>query len=101
MGKELQGHVRAAPGAVDREEAQARAGQAVQMAVGVGHELVALLGRGVERDRRVDAVLLAEGYLLVAAVDGARARVHQVLHRVVAAGLQDVEEADQVAVDVG
>ena len=93
-------HVGAAHRAVHREEPQPRRGDRIELGVGGGHELVALLGRGVERDRRVDAVLLAEGHLLVAAVDGARARVHQVLHRVVAAGLQDVEEADQVAVHV-
>lgn len=95
------GHVGPAHGAVNREEAQAGGRDGVELGVGGGHELVGLLGGGVERHRRVDAVLLGERHLLVAAVDRAGARVDQVLDRVVAAGLEHVEEADEVALQVG
>jgi hypothetical protein len=44
-----QRHVGATPGTVDGEEAQARGGQAVEVGVGVGHQLVGLLARRVER----------------------------------------------------
>lgn len=94
------GHVGPAHGAVHREEAQAGSRYGVEFGVGGGHELVGLLGGGVERHRRVDAVLLGERHLLVAAVDRTGAGVDEVPDRVVAAGLKDVEEADQVALEV-
>lgn len=101
LGEAEVGHVGPAHGAVHREEAQAGRGDGVELGVGGGHELVGLLGGGVERNRRVDAVLLGERHLLVAAVHRAGAGVDQVLDRVVAAGLEDVEEADEVALQVG
>lgn len=42
------GHVRPAAGAVDGEEPQACGRYVVELTVGVGQQLVALLGRGVE-----------------------------------------------------
>lgn len=101
LGEAEVGHVGPAHGAVHREEAQTGRGDGVELGVGGGHELVGLLGGGVERRRRVDAVLLGERHLFVAAVDRAGARVDQVLDRVVAAGLEHVEEADEVALEVG
>lgn len=101
LGEAEVGHVGPAHGTVDREEAQAGRGDGVELGVGGGHELVGLLGGGVERHRRVHAVLLGERHLLVAAVYRAGARVDQVLHRVVAAGLKHIEEADEVALEVG
>ena len=101
LGKAEVGHVGPAHGAVHREEAQTGGRDGVELGVGGGHQLVGLLGGGVERHRRVDAVLLGERHLLVAAVDRAGAGVDQVLDRVVAACLKDVEEADEVALEVG
>ena len=101
LGEAEVGHVGPAHGAVHREEAQAGRGDGVELGVGGGHELVGLLCGGVERNRRVDAVLLRERYLLVAAVDRAGACVDEVLDRVVAASLKDVEEANEVALEVG
>lgn len=101
LGEAEVGHVGPAHGAVHREEAQAGRGDGIELGVGGGHELVGLLCGGVERHRRVHAVLLGERHLLVAAVDRAGAGVDQVLDRVVAAGLEHVEEADEVALEVG
>lgn len=101
LGESEVGHVGPAHGAVHREEAQAGRRDGVELGVGGGHELVGLLSGCVERHRRVDAVLLGERHLLVAAVDRAGAGVDQVLHRVMAAGLEHVEEADEVALEVG
>ena len=101
LGEAEVGHVGPAHGAVHREEAQTGGRDGVELGVGGGHQLVGLLGGGVERHRRVDAVLLGERHLLVAAVDRAGAGVDQVLDRVVAACLKDVEEADEVALEVG
>ena len=96
LGEPEVGHVGPAHGAVDSEEPQARRRDRVELGVGVGHELVRLLGGRVEGHRRVHAVLLGEGHLLVAAVDGARGRVHEVPDRMPAARLQHVEEAHEV-----
>lgn len=101
LGEAEVGHVGPAHGAVHREEAHAGRGDGIELGVGGGHELVGLLCGGVERHRRVHAVLLGERHLLVAAVDRAGAGVDQVLDRVVAAGLEHVEEADEVALEVG
>lgn len=100
LGEAEVGHVGPAHGTVHGEEAQAGRRDGVELGVGGGHELVGLLGGGVERHRRVHAVFLGERHLLVAAVDRAGAGVDEVLDRVVAAGLEDVEEADEVALEV-
>ena len=99
--KEHRGHVRPAPGAVDREVAQARHRDAVELAVGVRHQLVALLRRGVERDGIVDLVGLAVWHLRVQAVDAGGRGVNQMPYPVVAARFQDVQEACQVRLQVG
>src|SRR5690606_36141907 len=94
-------HVRSPPGPVDGEEAQAGAGNAEQVTVGVGHQLVGLLGGGVEGQRVVDVVVHRIGHLLVGAVHRAGRGVQQVLHGMGAAAFQDVQEAVQVAACVG
>lgn len=101
LGEAEVGHVGSAHGTIHREEAQSGRRDGVELGVGGGHELVGLLGGGVERHRRVHAVLLGERHLLVAAVDRAGAGVDEVIDRVVAACLKDVEEADEVALEVG
>jgi hypothetical protein len=67
----------------------------------VRHQLVGLLGRGVQADRVVDVVALGEGHAGVAAVDAGTRGVDQMLNRVLAAAFEDVHEADQIAVDLG
>lgn len=101
FGEAEVGHVGPAHGAVHGEEAQAGGRDGVELGVGSCHQLVRLLGGRVERDRRVDTVPLGERHLLVAAVDRAGAGVDEVLDRVVAASLKDVEEADEIALEIG
>ena len=74
-------HVGPAPWAVDREETQPGARQPVEVGVGVGHQLVGLLGGGVERQRVVDVVVDRERHRGVGAVDRARRGVDQVRAR--------------------
>ena len=100
VGKAKVGHVGPSGGAIDGEEAQAGGGYVVELAVAVGHELVALLGGGIEAHGIVHAVVGAEGHLAVAAIHGAGAGIHQVLHGMVSARLQDVVEAHDVALDI-
>ena len=101
LGEAEVGHIGPAHGTVHGEEAQAGGRNGVEFGIGGGHQLVGLFRGCVERHRRVHAVLLGERHLLVAAVDRAGAGVDQVLDRVVAAGLEHVEEADEVALQVG
>ena len=63
----------------------------------MGHQLVALLRGGVEAHGVVHLVVRRIGHLLVAAVYGGTAGVDQVLHFVMAAGLEQVVEPDEVA----
>lgn len=101
VGEAEVGHVGAASGSVDGEEAESRAGDVVELAVGVRHEFVALLGGGVQRDRVIDLVVGGIRNLLVAAVHAGGARVHEVFDLIVATCFQDVVETDEVALDVG
>ena len=101
LGEQEQGHVRPAPGTVDREEAQSGGRQAEEMAVGVGHQFVGLLGGGVERHRMVDVVVHRKRHPGVGAVDRTRRGIDQVLDPGVPAALEEIDKADQVGVDVG
>lgn len=65
------------------------------------HQLVGLLGSSIQRNRVIHLVIGRVGHLLVAAVDGAGRCIHQMLHGIVAAGFQNVIEANHVALDVG
>ena len=66
----------------------------------MGHQLIALLGSGIQTDRVIDLVFRGIGYLLVAAIDRGAAGIDQVLHFVMAASLQNVVETYQVTLDV-
>ena len=101
VGEAEVGHVRATCRAIDGKEAEACARDVVELAVGVCHELVALLGGSVQRDRVIDFVVGGVRDLLVAAVHAGGARVHEVLDFKVSAGFQNVVESDEVALDVG
>ena len=65
------------------------------------HQLVALFAGGVQTNRIVDLVVFAVGHLAVEPVYGTRRGENQVLDFKVAAGFQDVQEADHVALKVG
>ena len=107
IGEAKVGHVRAASRAVDSEKAQARAGDVVELGVGVGHEFIALFGGGVEADGVVHLVVCGIRDLFVGAVHTGRTGVDQVPHARrtavigVAAGFEDVVETGQVGVYVG
>ena len=69
LGKEEQRHIRSTPGAVDGKEAQARGREPVEMTVGVRHQLIGFLGRGIKVDRVIDVVMLRARQPGVSAVD--------------------------------
>ena len=65
------------------------------------HQLIGLLGSRIQRNRIVHLVIGGVGHLLVAAVDRAGRCIHQMLHGIMAAGFQNVIEANHVTLDVG
>ena len=69
VGKAEVSHVGTAGGAIDGEEAEAGRGDVVELRVGMGHQLVALLGGGVEAHGVVYLVVCRIRHFLVAAVD--------------------------------
>ena len=105
VGEAEVGHVGAAGGAIDGKEAQACAGDVVEFAVGVGHELVALFGGGVQRYGVIDFVVGGVRDFFVAAIDAGRACIDEVFEFAFAcacaASFQNIVKADEVALDVG
>lgn len=76
IGETEVGHVRAACRAIDGKEAKSRTRDVVKLAVGVGHELVALFGSGIQRNRVVHLVFGGIGDFLVTTVHARRTGVH-------------------------
>ena len=101
VGEAEVSHVGTACGTIDGEEAQTGRGDVVEFRVGMGHQLIALLGGGVEAHGVVHLVVCRIGHFLVAAIDGRRRSIDQMLHFMVAAGLEDVVESYEVALDIG
>ena len=70
VGEAKVSHIGTAGGAIDCEEAEAGRGDVVELRVGMGHQLVALLGGGIEAYGVVHLVVCRIRHLLVAAIDG-------------------------------
>ena len=81
LGEQIGGHVRAAPGSIHGKEAQPGTGQAVEPAIALGDQLAGALGRGIERDRMIGAVLDGERLLRVGAIDRGRTGVDEAFQR--------------------
>ena len=69
IGEAEVSHVGTTCGAIDGEEAQAGRGNVVELRVGMGHQLVALLRGGVEAYGVVHLVVCRIRHFLVAAID--------------------------------
>ena len=67
----------------------------------MGHQFIRLFGRGIERDRVINTVMLAERRHLVAAIDRGRTGIDQMLDRVMPTPFKNVHEAGQIGVDIG
>ena len=96
-----QRHVGPSPRPIDREEPQARRRQPEQMTVAVRHQFVGALGRRVELQGVIGAVMLAERQPRIRAIDAAGAGIDEVRRGGMAARLEDIGKADQVALDIG
>ena len=100
-GEQHRGHVRPSPRPIHREEAQTGGRQPVQVAVGVGHQLIGFLAGGIQAHRVVDRLALVKGQVAVAAIHRTAGGIHQVTNVVVTAAFQDVAKPHQIALDVG
>ena len=69
VGEAEVSHIGTTSGAIDGEEAQAGRGDVVELAIGMGHQLVALLRGGIKRHGIIDLVVCRIRHLLVAAID--------------------------------
>ena len=69
VGEAEVSHVGTAGGAIDGEEAQAGRRNIIEFAICMSHQLVALLGGGVEAHGVVYLVVCRIGHLLIAAID--------------------------------
>jgi hypothetical protein len=61
LGEQKQSHIRPAPRPIHREKTQARGKPPVEVAVGVGHQLIGLLARRIEAHRMIHPLPLREG----------------------------------------
>jgi hypothetical protein len=71
------------------------------MGVGFAHQLVGLLGRGVERERMIDAILDPERQPVVAAIDRGGGSVDEVGDAAAAGEFDQIDVADQIGLDIG
>ena len=78
-------HIGPTGGAIDGEETQAGAGDVVELAVAVRHQLITFLGSCIKAHWVIHAVIGAEGHFLVAAIDATAAGIHQMLHTLICA----------------
>ena len=100
FGEEEEGHIGAAPGAVNREKAKAGAGETVEVGVTVGHHFVGFFRGGVEGEGMLGALMFGEGHVGVGTIDGAGGGEDEVFDAVVTAAFEDVQEPDDVALHI-
>ena len=100
-GKFEKRHVRAAPGAVDREKSQHCDRDFEEMAVGMGHLLVRLLRGGIERQGMIGPVRLAKRDLRVGPIDRGCRSHQRVRRRRMAHQFQEIEGSGEIGVEIG
>lgn len=71
------------------------------MAVAVREQFVGAFSRGVQRNRLIDLIAFAKRHPGVGTIDRAAGGVDQVGRRMMPAGFEDVEKADQIRLRVG
>ena len=106
IGKTEVCHIRSSGRAVHGKEAKARGGNVVQLRIRMRHQLIGLLRCRIQGDRIIHLILRGERHLPVGSIDRGGRGIDKVLHAVaavtgMAAGLQNVVEADEVGLDVG
>src|SRR5690625_3055274 len=100
-GKGPGGHGRSACRAVDSEKAQASGGNAIELGVAMGHELIGFLGRSVKGYRLIDKISFSKRNLVIHAIDGTRAGIDQMLDLMMTTPLQDRHHPNEVTIHIG
>lgn len=100
IGKPKVCHIRTTSRAIYGKETQASGGNVIELRVCMRHKLIGLLSGRIQRYRVVHLVICGVRHLLVRAIDGGAGSVHQMFHRIMAAGFENVVEANHVALDV-
>ena len=72
----------------------------IELRVGMGHKLVGLLGGCVQGHRVIHLVIRGVRHFFVAAINRGAGRIHQMLHRIMAADFQNVIETNHITFDV-
>ena len=101
VGKAEVCHVGTASRTIDGEEAETCTRNVVELAVGMCHQFVALLGGGIEGHGIIHLIIGGIRHFLVGAIDTATAGIHEMRHFVMTAGFKNVVEADEVGLDIG
>ena len=100
-GKEHRSHVGTSPWSVDREVTESGGRNAIQLTVAMGHQLVGFLAGSIQTDRIVHLVILRERGLGVQPIDRTGGGEKEMLDRIVATALDDVQETCQVTGKIG
>ena len=100
-GKEEQGHVWSSPRPIDCKETQAGTGQTIEVGIGMRHQLVGFLTRGIEGNRVVDVVMHGKRHPGVCTIDRRRRSVDEVADLLLPATFQDVHKTDDIGIDIG
>ena len=101
VGETKIGHIRASGRAIDRKEAETGGGDIIKLGIGMGKQLVALLGGRIERNGIIHLVVRTIGNLLVRTIDRARRCINQMIHMMMTTTFEDIIEPDEVRLDVG
>src|SRR4029077_20310246 len=96
-----EGHIGPRPRSIDRKKPQTRAGNPIEMRIAMGHKFIGLLARRIERDRMIDVVMNRKWHLGIAAIDGTRRGIDEVLDLRVPAAFQNVEKPFDITVRIG
>ena len=96
LGEQPHGHVRAAPGTVNRKESQTDGLQSIQVRVGVRHQFIGFLGRRIQTDRMINGITLAEGEFCVSSIDAGTGGIDQTWRLGMAASFQNAQESLQI-----
>ena len=91
-------HIWSAKRTVHRKKAKPRRRNMIQMAVGICHQLIALLGSGIKTNGLVYSVLHGERHFLPIAVYRTGRSIHQMHDRIMSARLQHIKKSDNIAV---
>ena len=100
FGEFIIGHIRAAPGTINGKKAEARAGNAKEVRVGMRHHFIRFFAGGIEADGMVGVVRSAKGHGLIETINGRRGGENQMLRRNFPTTIENIQKALQVAVQI-